>query len=112
MIYRVGLSLNDVTEENLEKAGLSYKIVNSREEILHFAQSVVGKPYKRGASVLKDAPEAFDRSSLIAWLHVRSGYSIPRVTIDQFVFSKRINKEDLVPGDLIFSNTQEIIHTE
>lgn len=111
-LYRTGLSLNDVSEEALAKSGLNYKTVESRNKIVESAASAVGKPYKRGASVLKDAPNAFDCSALAAWAAVEAGYAIPRVTIDQFVFAKKIEKEDLRSGDLIFSNTKQIIHTE
>ncbi len=111
-IYRVGLSESEVEEDALKKAGLNYRVVNPREQMVASAKSVLGKPYKRGASVLKDAPEAFDCSSLVAWLAVEAGLAIPRITIDQYVFSKRIEEKDLQPGDLIFSNTGQIIHTE
>ena len=110
--YRVGLSESDVSEEVLKKSGFVYKRVSPREEMVASARSVIGKPYKRGASVLKDAPNAFDCSSLVAWSAVEAGLSIPRVAIDQFVFSNRIKKEDLESGDLVFSNTGLIIHTE
>jgi cell wall-associated NlpC family hydrolase len=112
VLYRVGLSESDVSEDVLVKSGLRYHKVLPREQIIASARSVVGKPYKRGASVLRDAPNAFDCSSLTAWSAVEAGLAIPRVAIDQFVFSTRINKEELNPGDLVFSNTGLIIHTD
>ncbi len=111
-IYRVGLSMDEMSEESLKKSGLKYHIVNPREQIVISAKKVLGKPYKRGASVLKDAPNFFDCSSLTAWCAVEAGLSIPRISIDQYVFSKRINKEDLKAGDSIFVNTGKIIHTD
>jgi hypothetical protein len=123
-VYRTGISLKEVNEilgkdlstDNLKgilhKAGFEYKVVEPRQAMLAALKSVVGRPYKRGASVLKDAPDAFDCSSLIAWTAVQAGYAIPRITIDQYVFSERIDAEDLLSGDLVFSNTGEIIHTE
>ena len=123
--YRVGISLSEVNVEssglNLKdedlknifiQLGISWKLVNPVEQVLTCAKKVVGKPYKRGASVFKDAPEAFDCSSLVSWIAVEAGFAIPRVTIDQYVFSKRIDKNDLRPSDLVFANTHEIIHTE
>ncbi|KND49075.1 MAG: NLP/P60 family protein [Parcubacteria bacterium C7867-005] len=111
-IYRIGLSETEVDKVKLDKLGFSYRIVEPRKQMVISAKSVVGKPYKRGASVLNDAPNFFDCSSLVAWAAVESGFAIPRVSVDQYVFSKRITKDDLRPGDLIFSNTKEIIHTE
>jgi cell wall-associated NlpC family hydrolase len=112
LIYRVGVSTEEVNEEDLSKSGLKFKTVSPREQIISSAKSVLGKSYKRGASVLRDAPEAFDCSSLTAWVAVEAGLAIPRISIDQFMYSDRVNKEDLKAGDLVFANTGEIIHTE
>ncbi len=111
-IYRVGLAESEVNEEDLKRSSFVYKAVAPRNQMVNSVKGVIGKPYVRGSSVLKDAPESFECSSLVAWAAVESGFAIPRVSVDQFVFSKRIPKEDLLPGDLIFSNTKEIIHTE
>jgi len=111
-IYKVGLSQNEVSTDQLERSGLKFCVVNPREEIIVSAKRVVGALYKRGASVLRDAPEFFDCSSLAAWCAVQAGISIPRISIDQYVYSQKINKEDLKPGDLIFTNTGMVIHTD
>lgn len=122
--YRIGISVSeinnflksDLSEENLIKIfqdlNFKFNLVTPREQALISAKKVLGKAFKRGASVLNDAPEAFDCSSLVAWIAVESGYAIPRVTIDQYVFTEKIEKEALSPSDLIFANTHEIIHTE
>jgi len=111
-IYRVGLSQNDVNENQLEHSGLKFHIVKPRDEIVSAARRVIGKFFKRGSSVLRDAPEYFDCSSLVAWCAVEAGLTIPRIAIDQYVYSQRINEIDLKSGDLIFANTGQIIHTE
>ena len=122
--YRVGLSLSDInqslnielTEEKisdiLKNKNIKFKIVDPSKQFLYSIKSALSQPYKRGASVLNDSPHAFDCSSLVSWAAVEAGFSIPRVSIDQFVFSKRVDKEDLRIGDLIFANTKEIIHIE
>ncbi|MFZ3020396.1 MAG: NlpC/P60 family protein [Minisyncoccia bacterium] len=111
-VYRIGLSSTEVDVESLERSGLKFSVVEPRNKLLSSVKQVLGKPYKRGASVLKDAPESFDCSSLIAWASVESGISIPRIAIDQYVYSQRINKDELIYGDIIFSNTGKIIHTD
>ncbi len=111
-IYRVGLAPDEASEADLKRVGLVYDKVFPRERFLSAAESALGKPYKRGASVLRDAPYEFDCSSLVAWAAVEAGYSIPRISIDQFVYTKRIGKDSLQPGDLIFANTGRIIHTD
>ena len=111
-VYRVGLSESEVSEEMLKNAGFVYHKVYPREQLVTSAKSAIGKPYKRGASVLRDAPNTFDCSSLVAWSAVEAGLSIPRIAIDQFVFSKRIDESLLQPGDLVFANTGLIVHTD
>lgn len=106
------LSENDI-ETIFKKHDFSYeKVTDPRARILEEAVDHINVPYKRGASVLKDSPDAFDCSSFIAWLFVQSGISIPRIVIDQFVFSLPIVESDLRPGDLVFSNTGEVLSTE
>jgi hypothetical protein len=121
--YKIGFSLGEVSKKTggpfseeevknfLDSRNLPYVIVFPRKQIPASVESVIGAPYKRGASVLNDAPESFDCSSLAAWVAVESGIAIPRITIDQFVFAEPIQPKDVLPGDLIFSNTGLIIHT-
>jgi cell wall-associated NlpC family hydrolase len=111
-IYRVGLSQSEVDEDMLKRSNFVYEKVDPRAKIIESAKRAVGAPYKRGASVLKDAPFSFDCSALVAWVAVEAGYSIPRVTVDQYVFLQKISKDDLLPGDAIFVNTLDIVHTE
>jgi phenylalanyl-tRNA synthetase beta subunit len=89
----------------LERAGMTHEIVSPRARIVELAESVIDRQYKIGASVTYDAPEYFDCSSLIAWLYKEAGISIPRVSVDQFVYSRRIEEKDLRPGDLVFTNS-------
>lgn len=111
-IYRMGLSQDEINLDQLKQSGFKFSEVVPREEMLSSAKRALGASYKRGASVLRDAPGAFDCSSLVAWCAVQAGFSIPRISIDQYVYSQRINKEDLKSGDLIFVNTKKVIHTE
>ena len=97
------LESNDI-ENIFNRFGFENKKVIPREVIEKLSYEVEGKPYHLGASVRYDAPNLFDCSSLTSWLYKESGIQIPRISIDQFVFTKRINEEDLKFGDLIFVN--------
>ncbi|MEY2703156.1 MAG: hypothetical protein RLY43_1794, partial [Bacteroidota bacterium] len=120
--YKTGVSVEEVnkylgtnlSENEIEniftRLHFEYKKVNALENVVEMAKSLVGKPYKYGASVLYDAPEAFDCSGFVSYLYKESGVSIPRMSVDQFVFSTQIEKEDLVSGDLIFANTGELVN--
>ena len=79
------------------------KIINS--------EMVLDKKYESGASVTYGAPLVFDCSSLSAWIFKEAGIAIPRISVDQFVFSERIKKDNLKFGDLVFSNTGFVIKT-
>jgi len=120
-VYSLGVSkkeINNLTGLNLEnkdienifdKMGIIWKVVNPVQAALKIVNEAIGKPYKYGASVSYDSPNAFDCSSLTAYAYSQGGVSIPRMTVDQFVYGDEINKEDLMPGDLIFSNVSSTI---
>lgn len=60
--------------------------------------------YKMGASVIGDAPRYFDCSGLVSYLYKEAGIQIPRLSIDQLTFGKKVEKKDLIFGDLVFIN--------
>ena len=117
--YKVGVSLSEInsflgttlTSEEVaalfDHLGFSYTIISPFEYIPHAARLLAGKPYRYGASVTYDAPEAFDCSSFSAYLYTEAGVAIPRMAVDQFVYGTPIDGADIRPGDLIFSNTGE-----
>ncbi len=110
MIYRVGLSVNDVSEEELNSRGLSWRKVKPRERVVSLAESLIGVPYKFGSSVLRDSPNSFDCSSLTAYLHVEAGIAIPRICDDQYRSGEIVSEVDAKPGDIVFfkSNRTDI----
>jgi len=104
----LGLNLSDKDViEILNKFRFEFAEVKPLQEVLKIANGLVGKPYKLGASVVYDAPNSFDCSSLTSYLFAQSGVAIPRMAVDQFVYGKEISENDLKAGDLIFSNTGE-----
>lgn len=100
--YKVGLALDEVSKEALSKSGLKWEKVTPREKIVFLVDKYMGVPYKFGASVSKDAPEAFDCSSFTAYLYAQAGIAIPRICNDQFKFGKEIPEPEALPGDLVF----------
>ncbi len=123
--YSVGLDLANVSkklgvqvsDDNilgiLGRIGIRAHKVNVKENVLKLANETIGKPYIWGASVLYDAPHiGFDCSSLTAYVYSQSGIQIPRVSIDQCLFTPEIKKENLEPGDLVFANTGLFVHAD
>ena len=61
-----------------------------------------GYPYNWGGST---PSTSFDCSGLISWGFKKIGYHLPRTAQEQYNATKRIDKQDLKPGDLIFFKT-------
>jgi phenylalanyl-tRNA synthetase beta subunit len=110
----IGADIKDSDIEDIfNRFGFEWKKVKPVDEVLKIVESFVDVPYKLGASVLRDAPRYFDCSGFICYLFNNFGVSVPRVSVDQYVWGKKVNKEDLIPGDVIYSNTGEgKIHTK
>lgn len=64
-----------------------------------------GAVYKNPSSMREDAPKAFSCSSLISYLYTQAGVWMPSLSIDKYVFAKKIDESELKFGDLVFSNT-------
>lgn len=61
------------------------------------ALSRIGDPYVWGAT----GPNQFDCSGLMMWAYQQAGKSIPRTSEAQLSGGKRVDRNDLQPGDLI-----------
>lgn len=81
-------------------------VAHPRNIAVRIAREQLGKPYKLGASISREAPDYFDCSSLVAWAYLHAGVVIPRVSVDQYVWGVPVERKDLQPGDLIFFNTK------
>ncbi len=116
-LFKAGVSLSQISEvlgitisqKDVEKIlldrGFTFAYIYPQELIVKSAPQYIGVPYKHGASVLFDAPNYFDCSSFTAFLCAQVGVSIPRMSVDQMVFGDAIEEKDLLPGDLVFSNS-------
>lgn len=115
--YKVGISISELerllgaeikekeVEKILERNGWQFEKIKPAEKIKSLTENLIGKSYELGASVSFDAPQKFDCSSLVAYMFSQAGISLPRISVDQYVYSKRIKREELASGDLIFTNT-------
>lgn len=62
------------------------------------AYDQIGKPYRYGAS----GPDSFDCSGLTMFSWGRAGISLPHSSRAQYGATKRVARESLQPGDLVF----------
>ncbi|MEX0652076.1 MAG: phenylalanine--tRNA ligase beta subunit-related protein [Candidatus Paceibacterota bacterium] len=117
MQYKAGVSINEINgllgtqivakdvENILNRFGFSYEKVSPIEKVLACVATLIGVPYKYGASISYDAPHAFDCSSFVGYAFAQAGVGLPRMAIDQYVYGKEITEADLQPGDIIFSRS-------
>lgn len=47
----------------------------------------------------------FDCSGLVQWCYAKAGITVPRVAQDQYNSSRKITKDELQPGDLVFGSS-------
>ncbi len=62
------------------------------------AYDQIGKPYQWGAA----GPNSFDCSGLTMWSWRKAGVSLPHSSRAQYSATRRVAREDLQPGDLVF----------
>ncbi len=115
--YFVGISLSELNDIlgskyddarvrlTLEQLSFPYEVIVPEEYIRSTYPTLLGAAYKNPSSMREDAPHAFSCSSLISYLY--KGVWMPSLSIDKYVFSKKITKEELRFGDIIVSNTGE-----
>ena len=94
----------DEIESIFKKFDFTYKIVDPVEEVVSLSQKLAGVPYKYGASVVYDAPKAFDDcSSFVAYLFAQAGVAVPRMAVDQYAFGeKKVKHPSFYPVTLFF----------
>ena len=101
----IGIKIGEKEIENIfDRFNFEYKKVKPIDEVLKLAPTFVGVPYKLGASITYDAPKAFDCSGFVRYLYIESGVQIPRVSVDQYIWGKPILENNLLPGDVVYSN--------
>ncbi|WP_420034813.1 NlpC/P60 family protein [Streptomyces sp. cg28] len=97
--------LEEQAEQQAQTAWLSsgvLKEINGRatpagKKAVQFATAQLGKPYVWGA----EGPKSYDCSGLTSQAWAAAGHGIPRTSQEQWKQLKRIDIEDMRPGDLI-----------
>lgn len=69
-----------------------------RREIGISALSFLDTPYRFGA----EGPHAFDCSGLVKKVFAGAGFSLPRTSVEQSQLGEKVEKRELLPGDLLF----------
>lgn len=90
-------------------ASLKESAQNKRELIVRYAKNFLNKNYRYG---VQDPHYGFDCSALVQYVYKKAGINIPRSAKEQYAKSKKITKNELELGDLVFFSTEkkEISH--
>jgi cell wall-associated NlpC family hydrolase len=67
--------------------------------IARAAATQLGAPYRYGGM---DPTRGFDCSGLVFYAHAQQGVAVPRTAAEQFAAARRVDLDDLEPGDLVF----------
>jgi cell wall-associated NlpC family hydrolase len=71
-------------------------------EVVATALGLRGTQYRNGGS----APaQGFDCSGLVQWVFAQHGTALPRETREQYQAGKKIDDDEVQPGDLVFFET-------
>lgn len=115
--YHVGISRSELnailgtsyTDQDIQKTltqmSLPFEIIVPEKYIKDTYPTLVGAGYIYDSSMRHDAPAIFSCSTLVSYLY--KGIWMPSISIDKYVFAKKINKDELTFGDLIFANSGE-----
>jgi cell wall-associated NlpC family hydrolase len=69
-----------------------------RESIVNTAKKYLGARYRRGGN----SPSGFDCSGYVRYVFDKNGISLPRSAARQFDAGRKIEYEEMKPGDLLF----------
>jgi cell wall-associated NlpC family hydrolase len=97
-------TVNPTVKAVAKKATLS-RGSNGRTDVVSYAYKFMGKPYVWGAA----GPSAFDCSGFTLYVYRSFGVNLGHYTGTQFATGKAVSKGDLLPGDLVFFNTDSSI---
>lgn len=97
----IGPTTNNITDNTINTGD------TKPEELLAFANSLVGVRYKYGSS---DPVNGFDCSGFITYVFNHFNIAVPRSSIDFTHYKREVKLKDAKPGDLIlFTGTDSTI---
>lgn len=101
-----GLPYNDV--RSIKSPKKTEVLSGDREVVVEIAQTHIGVPYVFGGVT----PEGFDCSGFTCFVFQKANVQVGRSSRDQFATCRKIEKDEVTKGDLVFFNSgsDEVTH--
>lgn len=113
LVYDIGDSLSKLDSATLNEpksarqTGYVYSGNASPEEIVSFAETLIGVPYKYAST---DPAEGFDCSGFITYVYNHFNINVPRSSVDFTNVGTEVKEKDARRGDIIlFTGTDSTI---
>ncbi len=91
-------------KEQIANSGIHNSTREHIKEILDYAFQFQGVRYRRGAS----SPSGFDCSGFTSYVFKKFGYDLDRSSGAQINNGRRVSRNELRPGDLVFFNGRAV----
>ena len=75
-----------------------HEVSAARHQVVSLAGQLIGTPYRYGGN----SRRGFDCSGLVQYTHRNAGVNVPRTTASQWSQARVPERENLLPGDLLF----------
>lgn len=102
-----GVPVQTIDKKEIKEKQDKTNLSELRTAIIKSAENLLGTPYAYGGTT----PSGFDCSGYSGYVMNQNKIELPRRSEDQFLSSKKINKDDAQPGDLVFfANSGNVNH--
>jgi hypothetical protein len=95
------ITVSSETPEVSRGGGRTISLSCTAEEFIEYAEEYLGAPYAYGGA----SPSGFDCSGFTHYVAAHFGGYLPHSSSEQYSYGISIEKEDLLPGDLVFFGT-------
>lgn len=90
-----------LAERRQDRRDAARRELRATGDVLDAARGQIGDPYAYGSS----GPDGFDCSGLTAYAFARGDVALPHNSQAQYAMGKRVSRDDIRPGDLVFFST-------